>query len=71
MRIEKIFISLLIFSVGQISAQKIGGWYTTDSVHEKRMNHAGVQLDNGNILITGGYTPTQGYGSNCKGSSEK
>jgi N-acetylneuraminic acid mutarotase len=64
MRIEKIFISLLIFSVGQISAQKIGGWYTTDSLHEKKQNHAGIILNNGNILITGGNTPNQYYPSN-------
>lgn len=64
MRIEKIFICLLIFSVGQISAQKIGGWTVIDPMNEKRRYHAGVKLENGNILITGGYTSTQNIGSN-------
>lgn len=45
-------------------AQDYGSWMTIDSLHETRMNHAGIQLDNGNILITGGYTPTEGYGTN-------
>ncbi|NMB83660.1 MAG: hypothetical protein GYA14_17770, partial [Ignavibacteria bacterium] len=45
----------MIFSIGQISAQKIGGWVVTDPMNEKRRYHAGIQLDNGNILITGGY----------------
>ncbi|MFA7418595.1 MAG: kelch repeat-containing protein [Melioribacteraceae bacterium] len=59
----KIFITLLLLCELTIG-QKVGSWYDTDSMHERRMNHAGIQLDNGNILITGGYTPRQENGSN-------
>ena len=59
----RVFI-ILLFLCELTQAQKIGGWVTTDSLHDGRKSHAGVQLNNGNILITGGYTPTQGNGSN-------
>lgn len=50
-----IIVSLVVLSNKTIS-QKIGGWYATDSLIIKRSLHAGVQMNNGNILISGGYT---------------
>lgn len=54
---------ILLINLLITHAQNHGSWTTTDSLNEQRKNHAGVQLDNGNILITGGYTPTNGEGS--------
>jgi hypothetical protein len=62
-QIQKAIIILLI-NLSITHAQNHGSWTITDSLHEQRKNHAGVQLDNSNILITGGYTPTNGEGSN-------
>ena len=42
----------LIFS-SMLFAQNYGNWYLTDSLNEKRSNHAGIVLSNGNILVTG------------------
>lgn len=57
----RLFVLLVItlFFNGVGVCQKIGGWFTTDSLHDKKQNHAGIQLNDGNILVTGGYTPFQ------------
>jgi 2',3'-cyclic-nucleotide 2'-phosphodiesterase (5'-nucleotidase family) len=65
MKSKKVFIFIGMICVFTESySQNIGGWVTTDSMLTKRENHAAVQLSNGNVLVTGGYTPTNGYGSN-------
>ncbi|MFA5806464.1 MAG: kelch repeat-containing protein [Melioribacteraceae bacterium] len=63
---KKIFVIILfsLFISNILFGQKIGGWYTTDSLKERKHDHAGIQLNDGNILVTGGYTPSQNYPSN-------
>lgn len=64
MGIKNLILYLLFLSFFELGAQKIGGWIVIEPMNEKRRYHAGVKLENGNILITGGYTATQNQGSN-------
>lgn len=54
----KIIIFLFFFlSIATINlAQNYGNWIVTDSLHDNKRDHAGIQLDDGNILVTGGNT---------------
>ena len=45
-------------------AQKVGNWFVTSSLQEKKDALAGIQLNDGNILVTGGNTPSQYLPSN-------
>lgn len=58
---------ILVFLLGvfatSLLAQNYGSWSETDSLSEKTQNHYGIVLYNQNILITGGITPSNGYGS--------
>ncbi|MCX6174926.1 MAG: T9SS type A sorting domain-containing protein [Ignavibacteriales bacterium] len=55
----KYYFKIIVFALLTVNsfsfAQGYGSWFATDSMIEKRRYHAGIQLDNGNILITGGY----------------
>ena len=55
-------ITLMFSSV--LFAQNYGGWIITDSMLTGREDHAAIQLNDGNILVSGGYTLTDGNGSN-------
>ena len=57
-----IFICFLNFTCNLLGQGK-GVWIIVDSLNVRRMNHAGVQLENGNVLVTGGYTPTNDNGT--------
>jgi hypothetical protein len=52
-----ILLLILVLFDEMIFAQKLGSWITTEPLNKRKSYHAGVQLTNGNILITGGYTP--------------
>jgi hypothetical protein len=44
-------------------SQNYGAWVTADSMQTKKYDHAAIQLDNGNILVTGGFTSEDGIAS--------
>jgi hypothetical protein len=65
MKVKIILVIITILMIPSIPfAQNHGDWIITDSMLNGREDHAAVQLDDGNILVSGGYTLTDGYGSN-------
>lgn len=64
--IKNIMLIILFSSLSTriIWGQMIGSWFSTDSLHIKRSDAASIQLNNGNILITGGYVVNQVSASN-------
>lgn len=54
---RRMIFSLSFFLViGQIHPQQYGGWIRVDSLHFARSDHSSLELPNGNILVTGGYS---------------
>jgi hypothetical protein len=47
------FLLWLIISNSIVNAQNYGNWYLTDSLNEKRSEHAGIVLNDGNVLVSG------------------
>lgn len=50
-----LLIVLLLEYYAISSAQNYGGWIVTEPMLAKLRYHAGVRLNNGNVLVTGGY----------------
>lgn len=59
-------VFFIIITSNVINGQQIGGWYAIDTLKEKIVGHAGVQLSNGNILIASGYKHIYGTSETIK-----
>ncbi len=59
-----ILLLLLVFFDEMIFSQKLGSWITTEPLNKRKAYPAGIQLTNGNILITGGITPNDSSAGN-------
>lgn len=61
---SKTFFVISFFLFTSISnAQFIGGWHDTDSLNIGRFDHAAINLNNGYIMVAGGYTETDPGGT--------